>query len=142
MAEETGKKIKELELITTVGGKDDLIIDTTPTTGSPQTKRISVEKLKEEMTRELNSALGGLAIQVGRVSIIPKPNEPTTFHLKFPKPFKEQPVVNLTPVSGVPGEKVLGVGTLNNTSEGCDIILTRTESTETVVAWTAIGKAK
>lgn len=57
MAEVTGKKIKELELITTVSGNDDLIVDTSPATGSPQTKRISVEKFKEEMNRELNSAL-------------------------------------------------------------------------------------
>ena len=62
MAEVAGKKIKELELVTTVSGKDDLLIDTTPDTGSPQTKRISVGKFKEEMNRELNSALGGFQI--------------------------------------------------------------------------------
>lgn len=85
---------------------------------------------------------GGLMIQVGRISITPKANTPTTKHLTFPQPFKEQAITLLTPVSGVPGEKVLGVGTLNNTSEGCDVILTRTETTETVIAWIAIGKAK
>jgi len=52
-----GVLIKSLPLLTTINDTDDLLIETAPTTGSPQTKRISVEKLKEEMTRELNSAL-------------------------------------------------------------------------------------
>lgn len=88
---------------------------------------------------DINSALGGYLIQAGRITITPKANTPTTKHLTFPKPFKEQAVTLLTPVSGVPGQKVLGVGTLNNTNEGCDVILTRTENTETVIAWAAIG---
>ena len=89
----------------------------------------------------INSALGGYMIQAGRINITPKANTPTTKRLTFPKPFKEQAIVLLTPVSGVPGQKVLGVGTLNNTSDGCDVILTRTETTETVIAWIAIGPA-
>lgn len=51
-------------------------------------------------------------------------------------------MVLLTPVSGVAGQKVLGVGTLNNTPDGCDVVLTRTENVETIVAWFAIGKIK
>lgn len=101
------------------------------------------EEILEKITIDvLNSALGGFMIQAGRINITPKANMPTTKHLTFPKPFKEQAIVSLTPVSGVPGQKVLGVGTLNNTSEGCDVVLTRTETTETVVAWIAIGPAK
>lgn len=94
--------------------------------------------VQDEVTA-INSALGGYLIQAGRITITPKANTPTTKHLTFPKPFKEQAVTLLTPVSGVPGQKVLGVGTLNNTNEGCDVILTRTENTETVIAWAAIG---
>lgn len=139
MAEATGKKIKELELITTVGGKDDLIIDTTPTTGSPQTKRISVEKLKEEMTRELNSALGGRAIQSGRVTITPKANEPTMKRVTFPKPFKNKADVILTPLTSVPGTTVMGVGTDNNTKDGFDAYVYRTNTTETILTWVAFG---
>lgn len=90
----------------------------------------------------LNSALDGYMIQAGRIIITPKANNPTTKHLTFPKPFKEQAMVLLTPVSGVPGQKVLGVGTLNNTREGCDVILTRTETTETIIVWLAIGPDK
>lgn len=73
---------------------------------------------------------------------MPKANTPTSKHLTFPKPFKEQAMVLLTPVSGVAGQKVLGVGTLNNTPDGCDVVLTRTENVETIVAWFAIGKIK
>lgn len=93
----------------------------------------------QDTVTALNSALGGYMIQTGRINITPKANTPTTKRLTFPKPFKEQAIVLLTPVSGVPGQKVLGVGTLNNTRDGCDVILTRTETTETVIAWTAIG---
>lgn len=139
MAEVTGKKIKELELITTVSGKDDLIVDTSPATGSPQTKRISVEKFKEEMNRELNSALGGKTIQSGRVTIVPKPNVPTMKKVTFPIPFKNKPEVFLTPVTSVPGTKNLGVGTMNNTEDGFEAYVTRTDDTETILTWLAIG---
>ena len=139
MAEVTGKKIKELELITTVSGNDDLIVDTSPATGSPQTKRISVEKFKEEMNRELNSALGGMAIQTGRVTITPKPNEPTMKKVTFPKPFKSQPGVVMTVISSVPGTNVLGIGTSNNTKDGFEAYVTRINDTETIMVWIAIG---
>ena len=139
MAEVTGKKIKELELITTVSGNDDLIVDTSPATGSPQTKRISVEKFKEEMNRELNSALGGMAIQTGRVTITPKPNEPTMKKVTFPKPFKSQPGVVMTVISSVPGTSVLGIGTSNNTKDGFEAYVTRINDTETIMVWVAIG---
>lgn len=139
MAEVTGKKIKELELITTVSGNDDLIVDTSPATGSPQTKRISVAKFKEEMNRELNSALGGMAIQTGRVTITPKPNEPTMAHVDFPKPFQSQPYVIVTPVTSAPGTNVLGVGAANNTKDGFDAYVTRTNTIETILVWIAVG---
>lgn len=139
MAEVTGKKIKELELITTVSGNDDLLVDTSPATGSPQTKRISVEKFKEEMNRELNSALGGMAIQTGRVTITPKPNEPTMKKVTFPKPFKSQPSVVMTVISSVPGTNVLGIGTSNNTKDGFEAYVTRINDTETIIVWVAIG---
>lgn len=115
----------------------------------PKTTAANVDFTKADGTKSnvqdsvtaLNSALGGYMIQAGRINITPKANTPTTKRLTFPKPFKEQAIVLLTPVSGVPGQKVLGVGTLNNTSDGCDVILTRTETTETVIAWIAIGPA-
>lgn len=108
-------------------------------TDSTQVKHKKSDGTETTLENVLNSALGEMGIQAGRISITPKANTPTTKHLTFPKPFKGQAIVLLTPVSGVPGQKVLGVGTLNNTSDGCDVILTRTETTETVIAWTAIG---
>ena len=111
-------------------------------TDSAQTKHKKSDGTETTVEEVLNSALGGLMIQVGRISITPKANTPTTNHLTFPKPFAEQAMVVLTPVSGVVGQKVLGVGTLNNTPDGCDVILTRTENVETIIAWTAIGPAK
>lgn len=140
MAEVTGKKIKELELITTVSGNDDLIVDTSPATGSPQTKRISVEKFKEEMNRELNSALGGMTIKTGSVVIIPKPNEQTSKHVTFTTPFKSAPEVFVTPRSSVAGKVLLGTGVIGATKEGFDIYVLRTNDTSTEVSWLAVGK--
>ena len=87
----------------------------------------------------LNSALGGKAIQTGRVTIAPKPNEPTMKRVTFPKPFKDKADVILTPITSVPGTTVQGVGTDNNTKEGFDAYVKRTNSTETILTWVAIG---
>lgn len=139
MAETTGKKIKQLEAATTINETDDFIIETSPTTGSPVTKRAAASVIKEMMTRELNSALGGMAIQTGRVTITPKPNEPTMKKVTFPKPFKSQPGVVMTVISSVPGTNVLGIGTSNNTKDGFEAYVTRINNTETIMVWVAIG---
>ena len=138
MAEVTGKKIKQLEAATTITATDDFIVETSPSTGSPVTKRAAASVVKEMMTRELNSALGGLAIQTGRVTITPKPNEPTMKKVTFPKPFKSQPGV-VTVISSVPGTDVLGIGTSNNTKDGFEAYVTRINDTETIMVWVAIG---
>lgn len=140
MAEVAGKKIKELELVTTVSGKDDLLIDTTPDTGSPQTKRISVGKFKEEMNRELNSALGGMTLLTGQTTITPVPNEQTSKHVTFKTPFKSKPEVFITPRSSVAGKVLLGVGVIGTTTNGFDIYVLRTNDTDTEISWLAIGK--
>lgn len=139
MAEVTGKKIKQLEAATTINATDDFIVETSPSTGSPVTKRAAASVVKEMMTRELNSALGGMAIQTGRVTITPKPNEPTMKKVNFPKPFKGQPSVVMTVISSVPGTNVLGIGTSNNTKDGFEAYVTRINDTETIIAWVAIG---
>ena len=123
MAEVAGKKIKELELVTTVSGKDDLLIDTTPDTGSPQTKRISVGKFKEEMNRELNSDLGGFQILTGRV---------------FSREFASAPVVITCPASSAPGTAITGTSASDVTKSGCNIYLTRSGTTTSTVMWVAI----
>ena len=80
-----------------------------------------------------------ITIQGGRVSIVPVANKPTMAHVDFPKPFKSQPYVTVTPVTSVPGTNVLGVGASNNTKSGFDAYVTRTNTTETILAWIAIG---
>ena len=140
MAEVTGKKIKQLEAATTINTTDDFIIETTPSTGSPVTKRAAASVVKEMINRELNSALGGRAMQSGRVTITPKANEPTMKRVTFPKPFKDKADVMLTPITSVPGTTVLGVGTDNNTKDGFDAYVYRTNTTETILTWVAFGQ--
>lgn len=89
---------------------------------------------------DINSALGGMTIQMGRVTITPKPNEPTMKKVTFPKPFKSQPGVVLTPITSVPGTNVLGAGTSINTKEGFEAYVTRVNNTETILVWIAIGQ--
>lgn len=87
----------------------------------------------------IKDELGGFTIQGGRVSIVPVANKPTMAHVDFPKPFQSQPYVIVTPVTSVPGTNVLGVGATNNTKNGFDAYITRTNTTETILAWIAIG---
>lgn len=81
-----------------------------------------------------------MTIQMGRVTITPKPNEPTMKKVTFPKPFKSQPGVVLTPITSVPGTNVLGAGTSINTKEGFEAYVTRVNNTETILVWIAIGQ--
>lgn len=87
----------------------------------------------------IKDELGGFTIQGGRVSIVPVANKPTMAHVDFPKPFQGQPYVIVTPVTSVPGTNVLGVGAANNTKNGFDAYVTRTNTTETTLVWIAIG---
>ena len=93
----------------------------------------------QDTVTALNSALGDYWIQAGRVTITPKPNEPTSKRVTFPKPFKEKAHVSLTPITSVPGVTVLGVGTSSNTKDGFDAYVLRTNSTDTEITWVAIG---
>jgi len=133
--------IKELPILTTISDTDDLLIETSPTTGEPKTGRIKVNTLKEMFNREFDSTLKGIMIQYGRVSINPVANKPTMEHVQFPKTFAGQPCVVVTPITSAPGTNVLGVGATNNTNDGFDAYITRTNTTETILAWIAIGPA-
>lgn len=57
MAATTGTKIKQLEAAATINATDDFIIETSPSDGTPETKRAAASVVKEMITRELNSAL-------------------------------------------------------------------------------------
>lgn len=131
--------IKELPILTTISDTDDLLIETAPATGVPRTGRTKVKTLKEMFNREFDSTLKGIMIQYGRVSINPVANKPTMEHVQFPKTFAGQPCVVVTPVTSVPGTNILGAGATNNTSAGFDAYMTRTNTTETILAWIAIG---
>lgn len=131
--------IKELPILTTISDTDDLLIETAPATGVPRTGRTKVKTLKEMFNREFDSTLKGIMIQYGRVSINPVANKPTMEHVQFPKTFAGQPCVVVTPVTSIPGTNILGAGAANNTSAGFDAYITRTNTTETTLAWIAIG---
>ena len=109
-------------------------------TDSAQTKHKKSDGTETTVEEVLNSTLGGMGTQFGRVTITPKPNEPTMKKVTFPKPFKSQPGVVLTPITSVPGTNVLGVGTSNNTKDGFEAYVTRINDTETILVWMAIGR--
>nr|DAE08961.1 MAG TPA: H-type lectin domain [Siphoviridae sp. ctTrD1] len=108
-------------------------------TDSTQVKHKKSDGTETTVENVLNSALGGMAIQTGRVTITPKPNEPTMKKVTFPKPFKSQPGVVMTVISSVPGINVLGIGTSNNTKDGFEAYVTRINDTETILVWVAVG---
>lgn len=139
VTEVDGVPIKALPILTTINDSDDLLIETSPTTGEPKTGRIKVNTLKEMFNHEFDSTLKGIMIQYGRVSINPVANKPTKEHVQFPKTFAGQPCVVVTPITSVPGTYILGTGAANNTSAGFDAYITRTDTTETILAWIAIG---
>lgn len=134
-----GVLIKSFPLLTTINDTDDLLIETAPTTGDPKTGRTKVKTLKEMFNGEFDSTLKGMSIQYGRVSIKPVANTPTMKHVQFPRAFAGQPCVVVTPVTSVPGTNVLGTGASNNSNDGFDAYVTRTNTTETILAWIAIG---
>lgn len=96
-------------------------------------KNVSVRKSNGEFT-----ALPKIA--AGTISITPTAaNTPTAVSILFPAGlFTAAPTVTVTPHSSAPGTAVLGVGVNNRTAEGCDIILTRTNTVATTVSWQAI----
>ena len=139
VTEVDGVPIKALPILTTINDSDDLLIETSPTTGEPKTGRIKVNTLKEMFNREFDSTLKGIMIQYGRVSIEPVANTTTMKHVQFPITFSGQPCVVVTPLTSAPGTNVLGVGDSNNTKSGFDAYVTRTNTTETTLVWIAIG---
>lgn len=78
-------------------------------------------------------------IQRGSVTITPTAaNTPTSFALTFPKEFSGTPTVIVTAATSVPGTTVLGVGVNSVGKNGCNIWVTRANTTDTVVNWIAV----
>lgn len=77
-------------------------------------------------------------IQTGKVTVTPIPNTPTTQTVRFATPFAKTPVITVTPQSAAPGTIVTGVGVTNVTTDGFDVVVTRTNATDTLIHWMAI----
>lgn len=81
----------------------------------------------------------GLLIQWGRVQIIPAAATPTESEVLFDNAYAQAPFVIANALTAVPGTQVLGVAVTGITGEGCTLVLTRNDETETGVRWLAIG---
>lgn len=80
----------------------------------------------------------GQLLQWGTVSITPSAaNTPTTGTLTYPQAFKQLPIMLLSIVSSVPEKCSAGVK--DRTTTSCSIVLTRTDTTSTIINWLAIG---
>lgn len=75
----------------------------------------------------------------GSTTITPSAaNTPTKKSITFSPAFKSTPNVVVTAQTTVPGTVVTGVGVSNISTTGCDIYVTRTNTTSTVVQWIAM----
>ena len=83
--------------------------------------------------------LGSLKLCWGKVSITPTANAPTSAAITFPLTYTNTPTVFTTPETTVPGTAVTGCASQNITTTGCNIFVTRTNTTTTNIMWFAIG---
>lgn len=82
---------------------------------------------------------GGPLIQWGTVTITPSAaGTPTTASVTYPNPYAVLPLMFLSVVSLVP-QKV-SVGIVDRTTASAAVVLTRDDTTNTVVNWIAIGR--
>jgi hypothetical protein len=94
----------------------------------------------EALLRDLRAGAGASTgtVQSGHVFITPTAaNTPTAYALTFPQAFPAAPVVVATPETSGPGTVVTGVGARDVTATGCNLYLTRTDTTVTGVWWIA-----
>src|SRR5690606_3456741 len=83
----------------------------------------------------------GPAVEAGYARVTPVPNQPTSVHVTFPKPFKTKPTLTATANSTVPGKSVVEVSATNVTTTGFDLVVYRTTKVTTGVWWQAIEPA-
>lgn len=80
----------------------------------------------------------GQLLQWGTVSMTPSAaNTPTAGTLTYTQAFKQLPVMLLSVVTSVPEKCAVGVK--DRTTTSCSIVLTRTDTTSTIINWLAIG---
>jgi len=73
----------------------------------------------------------------GVARVIPVANTPTSVYVKFPTPFATIPRVVVAAQSAVSGTSLKGVSAINRTVNGFDLMVYRTNTAGTYVAWQA-----
>lgn len=92
-----------------------------------------------EKSCTVNGNLTAKNLACGSTSVTPSAaNTPTKKSITFGKTFTSPPIVTATALSTVPGTRVTGVGVDNITTTGCDIYVTRTNTTATTIEWIAM----
>ena len=103
----------------------------------------SVDRIIESTNNENGTSVrvwgDGYCEICGIASVTPKANTPTTFAITFGKTFKRTPNIQVSANSGYTGTVVLGVGFSSPTTTGCNLVLTRTDTTSTALYWCARG---
>ena len=77
-------------------------------------------------------------VQSGTVVVTVEANTNSSAPVTFPVPFSSQPVVVVTPSTGVP-ERIESTGVSNVSTTGCVVTMFRTTSVNTTMQWIAVG---
>lgn len=83
--------------------------------------------------------IGYCRVCFGKVAINPTANQPTGVWVNFPASFVRNPVVMATPNTAVPYTTVRGCGVSDVGTTGMNVYVTRTNTTQTLIYWVAIG---
>jgi hypothetical protein len=100
-------------------------------------------KIGTEITAENQAAVavsGNILQETGFVSITPVANTPTSAAVKFKKTYKKIPTIVMSVASGVPGTQVLGYGQTGISTTGVNIVVTRTNTTPTILYYYVFGE--
>lgn len=100
-------------------------------------------KLGSEIIAENQAAVavsGNILQETGFVSITPVANTPTSAAVKFKKTYKKIPTIVMSVASGVPGTQVLGYGQTGISTTGVNIVVTRTNTTPTILYYYVFGE--
>lgn len=85
---------------------------------------------------KLDQIIGATTL-AGVKKVTPVANTPTSVYVKFSKPFINNVYVVVSPQSTVSGTAVVEVAIANKTTAGFDLVVYRTNTTNTYVAWQA-----
>lgn len=85
---------------------------------------------------KLDQIIGATTLS-GIAKVTPVADTPTSVYVKFSKPFTGTPSVIVTAQSVVSGTSVVEVSAANRTTAGFDLVVYRTNTTNTYVAWQA-----